>query len=143
MKLVNFFAQHYRDTMHSLVVITQPPFVEREKTRPLKILECRIDFQEMFRSLGDDEELNQEMLEKFEEFVCTMYGRRKCTKVNEARFEIFLEKYKVPSSKKLSNVKKFVSGMLPPCFKVLHEKNQESEAYHAKMDVFNMAETAY
>ena len=35
-------------------------FCRKGKTRPLKLLENRIDYQEMFRSLGDDGELNQE-----------------------------------------------------------------------------------
>ena len=97
-------------------------FCRKGKTRRLKIVENRQDFQEMFKSLESNEELTEDLLRKFEEFVCVMYGRRKWSTVNEARFEIFLEKYKLPSTKMLADVKKLDAGMLPPRLKVLKQK---------------------
>ena len=94
-------------------------FCRKGKVRPFKILEKREDFQAALLSLGRDDQLNEATVKKLEEFVCIIYGRKKCKSVDEARFEMFCEKYK---SSKISTAKKLDSGMLPPCSKVLRKK---------------------
>ena len=95
-------------------------FCRKAKIRPLKQLEKREDLQMALASLGTESEDCDETMKKIEEYVCLMYGRKKCVTVNEARLEIFLQKYK--TCKKLSAVKKLDAGMLPPCLKVLRQK---------------------
>jgi hypothetical protein len=74
-------------------------------------------------SLGTNAEISKETIVSLETFVCSMYGKKKLSSVDEIRLELFLQKYK-PKGKDeaLACVKKFDGSSLPPCSRVLYEK---------------------
>ena len=59
-----------------------------------------------------------------EKFVCVIYGMKKITSINDARAQIFFDKYKQKKKdgERLSFVKKLDGSALPPCAKVLMQK---------------------
>ena len=94
-------------------------FCRRGKVNPLKILEKNEKYQQMFYDVGVSPELPDAMVGLFSEWTCKMYGRKKCNNVDDARLEIFLQKYE---TKSLSFIKKSDGNMLPPCSRVLMQK---------------------
>ena len=53
-----------------------------------------------------------------------MYGRKKCTNVDDTRLDVFLQKYKTNT---ITSVKKLDGNMLPPCSRVLLQKNRRTQ----------------
>ena len=64
------------------------------------------------------------MIVLFNEWTCLMYGRKKCSNVDDARLEIFLQKYKTNTT---TSVKKFDGKILPPCSHVLLQKIKRTQ----------------
>ena len=58
-----------------------------------------------------------------EKYVCSLFGEGLSSSVNDARFKIFLQKYK-PSqpNSPLEKIKGIDAGMLPPCEDALMQK---------------------
>ena len=69
-------------------------FTRRGKVKPFKILEKSTEYQSAFIELTGDSEIKETTLQKIEEFVCVMYGKKKSTTVNDARLDMFLNKFK-------------------------------------------------
>ena len=99
-------------------------FCRRGKVKPLKILEKNEKYQQMFYDVGVRPILPDAMVALFSEWTCKMYGRKKCNNVDDARLEIFLQKYK---TKSLSSIKKLDGNMLPPCSRVLMQKMKRTK----------------
>ena len=98
-------------------------FCRRGKVKPFKVLEKDENMQDILYEMGNQEELSENTVEKLEEFVCRIYGKNKTKKVNNARTDIFLEKYRTKNVEdRLSNVKRLDGSMMPPCLKVLMQK---------------------
>ena len=77
----------------------------------------------MFRRLGSETELSEDIIAKVEEYIAMMYGKKKIASLNEARLEVFLEKYKPSGNEgRLGAVKKLDGRSLPPCRAVLLQK---------------------
>ena len=53
-----------------------------------------------------------------------MYGRKKCTNVDDARLEIFLQKYKINTR---TSMKKLDGKILPPCSRILLKKIKKTQ----------------
>ena len=57
-----------------------------------------------------------------------MYGMKHLTSVNEARFEMFLKKYKPKNEEQeLCKVKRLDGSSMPPCQRVLREKIKRTQ----------------
>ena len=97
-------------------------FFGKGKVNPLKKAEKNPLYLEGLGRLGentnfvDDDNL-------IENYVCSLYGEGKLSFVNEARYKIFMQKYK-PNDKEfpLEKIKGMDAGMLPPCKDVLLQK---------------------
>lgn len=63
---------------------------------------------EAFVSLGDDWSVSDHIISCLEKYVCSLYGKGKCSNVNEARQQIFWEKYN--KNKQIVDL-----SILPPC----------------------------
>ncbi|KAI9550660.1 hypothetical protein GHT06_005149 [Daphnia sinensis] len=81
-----------------------PAFSYKGKVRPLKILEKNDKYMEAFGLLGSSESLSTALVSDIEEFVCEMYGNKRLSSVNEARFLGFMK------------------VLLPPCSSVLMQQ---------------------
>ncbi|XP_050563640.1 uncharacterized protein LOC126913014 [Spodoptera frugiperda] len=57
-------------------------------------------------------------------YTVAMYGIKHCTKVNQARYQVFLKNFsaKEDSEKFLKKVKSFDSNTIPPCWESLKQK---------------------
>ena len=97
-------------------------FSRKGKIRPLKILEKHPEIQDIFARMGFTEEIESEDMVAIEKFVCEMYGRKSLSKVDEARFNIFLCLYKPKANGLLNTVKSMDGSCLPPCSRVLRQK---------------------
>ena len=85
------------------------------------------EYQSVFIELTEDFEIKETTLQKIEEFVCVMYGKKKSTTVNDARLDMFLNKYK-PKEDQIVNAAKTLHGIsMPLCFSVLQEKIKRSD----------------
>ncbi|CAG9812775.1 unnamed protein product [Phaedon cochleariae] len=88
-------------------------FARKAELTPFKPLEKSKKFQEAFSRMGGSETLSHETIE--EEYVCEIYGNRKLSSVNKARFEIFLDCYKPKSNQSLfGGIKNFEASRIPP-----------------------------
>ena len=69
-------------------------FNQKAKSRPLKILQKNENLQRVFIKLGNWDNINDLDITILESCVCVLYGKKNHTSTDEARFEMFLEKYK-------------------------------------------------
>ena len=77
--------------------------------------------QEAFHKLSSVEVITESTVKAIEKFVCAMYGKKKLKSINDARLQIFLDKYK-PWKDEADNKCKENACALPPCQSVLLEK---------------------
>ena len=73
----------------------------------------------MFYDIGVSPTITMPMIVLFNEWTCMTYGRKKCTNADDARLEIFLQKYKTNT---ITSVKKLDGNILPPSSHVLLQK---------------------
>ena len=70
-------------------------FSRKGKIRPLKLLEQNVDAQVAFSGLGKGKpDVDEDNVQAIEKFVCSVYGKKQLSSVNEVRFQIFVDKYK-------------------------------------------------
>ena len=68
-----------------------------------------------------------------EKYVCEIYTKPKLDSVNDARLEMFLDKYKPTGEKLISCVKKMDATLLSPCSSVVKEKIKRTFAVFGTM----------
>ena len=81
-------------------------------------------FQQMSYDIGGSPTITTPMIVLFNEWICLMYGRKKCTNVDDARLEIFFQKYRtntIISVKKLDSIMLFLAHV--SCCKTVEEPN--------------------
>eukprot|EP00794_Sanderia_malayensis_P013592 gene13592-15000_t len=72
------------------------------KVKALKVLKKDERFQYVFGVIGDDFEFDGDLFEIIQEFVCTLYGLKSLSDVNEARYKKFCSsKRKIPEPQQL------------------------------------------
>ena len=109
---------------HSFTGCDQLPcFAGKGKLKPLKILKSSSSYLKAFASLGSSEIVSEEVVKEIERFTCQLYNitsntdKNKTPEVNDARFQIFAQKYDSP--KKLKGLVLQVKGIdgsnFPPC----------------------------
>ena len=97
-------------------------FCRKGKVSPLKLLEKYVNIQRTFAAIPNSLELSSCVFNIVQRYVCLMYRKTGFEDVDEARYEIFLEKYKPRSDGRLSCSGKMDASLMPPCKKVLVEK---------------------
>ncbi|CAH2109151.1 unnamed protein product [Euphydryas editha] len=100
-------------------------FYNKGKVRPFKIFLPNNNFQTVFASLTNISDIfNDQKMSVVQEFTALMYGVKKCTSVNKARYHIFQKKYSAMKIKEnfLKKVTSFDSKLIPPCWKSLKQK---------------------
>ena len=98
--------------------IVPAPSKEKEKLiAPLKKLEKNHRFQKCFQQLGDDWNVNADVLKEVEKFTCLMYGQSRETSVDGARVKLLRKM--VGDGEKLTSKSKVDLGRLPPCYSAL------------------------
>ena len=105
-------------------------FTRRGKVKPFKILEKSTEYQSAFIELTGDSEIKETTLQKIEEFVCVMYGKKKSTTVNDARLDMFLNKFKTKEDQRKNAAKALDGSSMRPCFSVLQEKIKRRVIFH-------------
>lgn len=97
-------------------------FFRKGKVKPLKVAEKNPLHLEGLGNIGETTTFNDSdsLLEKY---VCSLYGQKSLSSVNEARLRIFKQKYKPTNpDSPLENIKSLDASMLPPCQNVLLQK---------------------
>jgi hypothetical protein len=97
-------------------------FFRKGKVNPLKIAEKNALHLEGLGNIGETTTFDDSdsLLEKY---VCSLYGQKALTSVDEARLKTFKQKYKpTDPDSPLENIKSLDAGMLPPCKNVLMQK---------------------
>ena len=61
--------------------------------KPLKVLEKNENVQLTFFKLSEWDSITEEEINDIENFVSTIYGKKKFTSVDEVRLDLFLKKY--------------------------------------------------
>ena len=98
-------------------------FNRKGKVRPLKVLEKNPTWQEIFGGMGVNNNLNDINFAEIEKYVCTIYGKKQFSSVDEVRLDMFLKKYKPKGiNATISCVKKMDGSYLPPCSRTVCEK---------------------
>ena len=75
------------------------------KVKFLKVLQTDERFLDAASLLGENEHLTPIVKELLEEFVCRLYGVKKVTEINEARYTLFTKVKKIPEPHKLPPTK--------------------------------------
>ena len=102
-------------------------FMRKGKGRPYQHMVEEKTYISVFQSLGNTPEVSDEDIKTLESFVCRMYGKRKETQVNTARYLIFRKIFSPHDmTKPLESLKSSEPSCLPPCKKVLLEKIKRS-----------------
>lgn len=100
-------------------------FYNKGKVKPFKIFSENEKYQIIFASLTDEADIFiEEKMGVIQEFTNTIYGIKNCTKVNDARYRIFLKNYsaKEDSEQFLKKIRCFDSNTIPPCWISLQQK---------------------
>jgi len=91
-------------------------FKGKGKVAPLKKLEKNPRFHKCFQQLGDDWNVNADVLKEVEKFTCLMYGQSRETSVDSARVKLLRkmvgdgEKLTEVNRKTFTNIERIVSG---------------------------------
>ena len=86
---------------------------------PLKRLEKNPRFHKYFQQLGDDWNVNADVLKEVEKFTCLMYGQSRETSVDGACVKLLRKM--VGDGEKLTSKSKVNLGRLPPCYSALKQ----------------------
>ena len=113
-----------------------PSFTRSGKVKPIKILEKLTEYQSAFIELTKDSEIKETSLQKIEEFLCVMYGKKKSTTVNDARLDMFPNKYKTKEDQRKNTTKTLDGSSI--LFSATR-KNQTQRFYFKSLDVFIFA----
>lgn len=97
-------------------------FKGKGKIGPLKKLDKNPRFHKVFQQLGEDWNVNAEVLNEVEHFTCLMYGVVRESSVDNARVKL-LQKM-VGQGEKLTSKSKVDLGRLPPCQSALRKHIQ-------------------
>jgi len=73
-------------------------FRGKGKVKAVKIMLESEEFCDIFDKLGRSWDITEEMLSILEKFVCSLYGQKNCSSVNEARYIIFRLKCSIDCS---------------------------------------------
>jgi len=87
------------------------------KVAPLKKLEKNPRFHKCFQQLGDDCNVNVDVLKEVEKFTCLMYGQSRETSVDGASVKLLCKM--VGDGEKLTSKSKVDLGRLPLCYSTL------------------------
>ena len=78
-----------------LLEMTVSSFFHKGKRKCLDIMKSDPLYINSFKTLGVNWEIDAEMLNILEYYVCSLYGRKHESTVNEARFKIFKDTYEI------------------------------------------------
>ncbi|XP_033227631.1 uncharacterized protein LOC117179704 isoform X4 [Belonocnema kinseyi] len=100
-----------------------PACFRKGKSRPWKIIENSLKYQEAFSNLSEMH-LSHDTFAVIEEFVCQMYGMPNVKTVNEARIIIFNKNYKAKSKNESfrEQVRNYDASNLLPCQSELRQQ---------------------
>ncbi len=102
-------------------------FLYKAKTKPYDIMVDTKKYQKRFitafTKLGERAHVLPSVINSLQQFVCTMYGKPKCSGVDKARYEMYVDMY-APKAKDapLQRLKRANPSTLPPCQTVLINK---------------------
>ncbi|KAJ8677787.1 hypothetical protein QAD02_013574 [Eretmocerus hayati] len=97
---------------------SNPSFFMKGKKRPFSIMKGNPDFVEAFSNLSDCSDIGSSNTFRFnlEKFVCSMYGCKKMSEVDEARLFLFEKAFGCRNEQEQFNkMKTFDGSKLPPC----------------------------
>lgn len=100
-------------------------FIQKGKARPYKLLQKNDHLLNVFASLKDITDLeNENTIDTLQEFTSQMYSIKNCKRVDSARFEIFQKLYSGNELNDvfLKKVRGFDSNLIPPCYRSLKQK---------------------
>ena len=100
-------------------------FCRKGKVRPLAIMEKK--FVPAFSSLGEQENVDPNVVADLEAFVCCLYGKPNLKSTNTARYLLFHDRFSPKNvAKPLEKIKGADSSSSPPCQAVLLQKIKRS-----------------
>ncbi|KAL4707134.1 hypothetical protein ACJJTC_018869 [Scirpophaga incertulas] len=106
-----------------MFIIYNPAFFRKGKQRPFNVLKKEVEYQIAFMKLGDvdlfsDLELEQNVFNTIQKFICQLYNVAGIIDVDAARLQLFINTYMVCDVNEefnRKNVKNFDASNLPPC----------------------------
>ena len=109
-------------------------FSGKGKVRLFRCLENSQEAQCAFSNLAVDLPGIKEEVSDIEKFICALYEKRKLDSVNDARFQIFCDKYrKKDENQSVTKVRSFYGSLMPPRKKVLSEKIKRTKFVARKL----------
>ena len=99
----------------------------KEKITTFKLLQKRTKAREVFTEIGNAFSLNDSILERVEQYLCLLYGKKKYGSIDDVRLQMFVEKYKQFSKKggkkeTVLKIKKLGGTSCPPWYMVFAQK---------------------
>ena len=89
------------------------------KVKPIKMLQKKQEFEEVFSTLGGSWEVEEFMLKKLEHFTCMIYRYQRFKSLNDLRLHLL--KKKCVLNNQIDPNKTVDLASLPPCFNTLSE----------------------
>ena len=100
---------------------TVSAFAGKGKLKPFNLMVKQSDYITTFSGLGNDEFVDDVLLKKIEMFVCHLYGNKKCSSINQLRYQLYCQ-----------GGGKMPCELLPPCDNVL-QLHVERANYQARI----------
>ena len=98
-------------------------FFRKGKTRTVDMAEKSDQFLNAFGQLDTSADMDESVEDAFGAFVCSMYGKPKLTKIDDARYAVFRDKYAPKDEEQpLANIKGADESLLSPYYPALHKK---------------------
>ena len=84
------------------------------KVKPIRVLQKKPRFQEVFGQLGQSWEISENLFQELEHFTCLLYKVTTVTEVDELRYQMLLQKCGKGPNKALNPKKNINFSTLPP-----------------------------
>ena len=125
--LANILTSRVCDALPSFHALTgcdyTASFMRKAKWRPFQIMKNSEIFTAAISKLGDTDVIDQDVSAVVEEYLCSVYGARNVSGVNEARLQLFNKLYAPKrTNDPLEKLKTSDPCCMPPCQKVLQQK---------------------
>ena len=118
------FVVHYHHITLSECDYT-PSFMKKGKVNPFKLLQKNEAVQDVLIALGEINSLEQDDTEFLEKHVCQLYGQKIFLDITDVRMHLpFQKNQQKEDTERLSLVKLYDGGLLPPCKRVHYSERR-------------------
>ena len=99
-------------------------FKEKGKVKAIKLLQKKENYQMVFARLGEEWDINEDLLSALSEFTCALYSKSRIASVNKVRYCCIVEVCGRNEDETLRQPKNFDTSSIPPSHVCLAEHSR-------------------